>query len=298
MIDFQRLLQDYHITYWTEGNNVTAGWVNIQCPMCDDHSNHGGFSPEKEFYNCWRCGWHPVEDVIEKIIPVKNPWAILKEYRGLIQQRINVKKGRGSGVNELVFPPGTGPMEYLHKRYLYDRGFDPDYLEKKYHLKGTNHRGPYKFRIIIPIYFDGKLVSYQGRDITGRSSLRYKTCAPENEVIHHKTILYGMDDIPDDTAIVVEGVLDAWKLGPGAICPFGTTVTMQQINLLSKRLKRAFILFDSEPKAQESAHHLALSLEGVGLEVEQLTLTTKGDPGDLSIQEAQKLMKEVLKNEG
>ena len=39
--------------------------------------------------------------------------------------------------------------------------------------------GKYKNRIIIPIYYNNKLVSYHSRDITNKSKIKAKACEQE-----------------------------------------------------------------------------------------------------------------------
>jgi DNA primase len=178
------------------------------------------------------------------------------------------------------------------KDYLKSRGFVPEAIIQEYGLVITGPTGDYKFRIIIPIYQHGKLVSYQGRDYTGLSPIRYKACARENEIVHHKHLLYDADRVRGDHVIVVEGIFDAWRLKKNTVCTFGTGFTQQQVNLLSKWGKIS-ILYDGEPEAQKHAEKLGEQLSGLGSEVE-LILLKEGDPADLSQNEADSLSKEIL----
>ena len=178
------------------------------------------------------------------------------------------------------------------KAYLKARGFVPDAIIQEYGLIITGTTGDYKFRIIIPIYQHGKLVSYQGRDYTGLSPIRYKACARENEIVHHKHLLYDADRVTGDHVIVVEGIVDKWKMGENTVCTFGTGFTPQQVNLLSKWGKVS-ILYDGEPEAQKHAEKLGEQLSGLGVDVDNIRLG-KEDPGALSMEEARALSKEIL----
>ena len=135
-----KFLRDYAIQHWTEGNNVTPGWVNINCPLCPsgDPSNHGGFDPQQGKYNCWRCGSHQIQFVVKKLLNVDRKTAsdVYWEYSGEhnILQSINRKKLTPKATQ--ITLPG-GPLTKFHKKYLKGRGFDPDYLEEKYQLTGT-----------------------------------------------------------------------------------------------------------------------------------------------------------------
>ena len=149
-----------------------------------------------------------------------------------------------------------------HRDYLISRGFDPFELIKLYGLRGTGPLGDYKHRIIIPIIYQGQTVSYQGRDITGRANLPYKACPISEEIFHHKHLVYNFDSATKN-AIVVEGILDAWRIGAGAVATFGTGYTTKQAQLLRK-FERVFILYDLEDTAQEQADQLSYELSAMG----------------------------------
>jgi DNA primase len=177
-------------------------------------------------------------------------------------------------------PAGSGPLQSIHLNYLTRRGFaNPDQLAKQWGLRGTGPIGEYKFRIIAPIDYNGRMVSYQGRDVTGKSPLRYKACPKEKELMNHKHTLYGMDKATQESVIVVEGIVDVWKLGPGAVATYGTQFTWQQVTLLARRWKRRYIAFDAD--AQGQAMKLANTLSTLSGEVHLVQWPARWkDPGD------------------
>ena len=81
----------------------------------------------------------------------------------------SLPKAREGKVSTVPFPASCGPIQARHQKYLSDRGFDPDFLEQEYDLRGTGPVGSYKFRVIAPIIFRRKIVSFQGRDISNLS---------------------------------------------------------------------------------------------------------------------------------
>jgi len=293
MFDAERFLLDFNIQHWTEGKNVGPGWVNVTCPYCDDGSNHGGFNVEGEYYHCWKCRWHPMNEVLGLLTGLE-----LSECMSMVQKytsnsaRFGQFKHKRRGSRLLTLPQGASPLSEVHKEYLHSRNFDPDYLADEFNLVGTGRHGPYKFRIIAPIYFDGELVSYQGRDITGQATLRYKACPRRLEVTNHQHLLYHIDRT-SDRAVLVEGIADVWRLGAGAISTFGMSLSQQQVTLLSQRYTKVSIVFDSGKEAQGRADEIGKVLSGFGIEVEILELP-EGDPADLSQDDANNLMKEVL----
>jgi hypothetical protein len=289
--DALSFVRDYNISHWTEGNNVQPGWINVQCPLCEDKSNHGGFNPSEGYYNCWRCGGHSLKYVISRLLGVDKNLAekIVFEYSGrsYLLSKLNKKIPRATQVT----PPGES-LQTIHRKYLIRRNFDPDYIEKKYQIVGTGPAGEYKFRLIIPLYFQDRIISFQGRDITDKQKLRYKNCPVEESILHYKDILYNIDSVSGNRIAVVEGVFDAWRMGDGFVATFGTAITECQISLLSKYQYIQF-LFDSEPEAQEKAKKAANKLSSVGCNVEIIDLEMKEDPGDLSNKQARRIRREI-----
>lgn len=293
MFNAIEFLSDYNIEYWTEGENVSRGWVNVTCPFCDDHSNHGGFNPYQDYYSCWRCGWHPLEKAIQELLNISYHEAqkIKKEYNTNIT-KVTLKNKRERNKKSVVsFPAGTGSIQKVHKDYLIKRNFDPDEIAKKWDVKGTLHLGDFKWRLIIPIYFKGQLVSYTSRDITGKQEPRYKTALPEEEVMFHKDIVYGLKG-ESERGIIVEGPLDVWRMRENTVCTFGTQFSNKQIKCITDHFQEVFILFD--PDAIDKAEKLGRELSMQGCEVIVISHDKGCDPGDLSQDDADYLRKELI----
>jgi len=291
----QKFLGHYSIPYWTEGKNVSPGWVNINCPFCPDPSNHGGFNKEKGFYNCWICGWHPMVDVIMELVGCNYYAAVhlFKEF-SVSDYDIEPEIEKPKPPEKLYLPTDCKPMQKMHHLYLQERKFDSEKLEKMFNLMGTGYIGDYKFRIIAPIYYNGIMVSYQGRDITRKAKLRYKACSKENEIIHHKHILYGIDYTSGSKGIIVEGITDVWRLGYGAVATFGTSYTQEQIHIIRKKFNAVFILYDED--STERAVELGWKIDKFGKSGTrcQIIELQRGDIGDMPQDEADNLKREVL----
>jgi hypothetical protein len=294
----EMLLSDCGIDYISGGSkHCTAGWVQMDCPFCGSGKQHLGYNLSKNYFNCWKCGWHPTDETLSVLLG-KNRSEIrllMKQYRTLhpAQEQEETEAETETDLKFVNLPYGTGELKMIHINYLVSRGFDNwKEVRDTWDLKGTGHLGKYSFRIILPIYFNGRLVSYQGRDVTGVADLRYKACPREEEAISHQDILYGMDLIPGDTVVVTEGAFDAIRIGPGAVATFGIGFSNQQVKHLSK-YSSIFILFDSlEKEAREQGEKLAWSLAGGGRSVEILTIDRK-DPGSMTAEEAAALRKEI-----
>lgn len=294
-IDMQALLTDHRIAVAdTNDKHYRQGWLNVDCPFCADKKKHLGWDIRGQRWNCWKCGSHNVNDTLTELLN-----AAYYELDA-VKRRYALRPGAlaDNGDEAIVRPaeivvPGHSPLGLVHESYLIGRNYDPDKLQRVWELRGTAHvdRGTNKFRIVCPIYYDGHIVSWQGRDITGRSPLRWKSCPAELELRAHKHCLGGEQLVPGDSVAVVEGFTDAWRLGPGAVATFGTAYLTEQVNLL-RRYRHRFIVLDSEnkdPNAGLQADKLAAMLSAFPGETIMVELDG-GDPGDLAQAEADYLM--------
>ena len=302
MFNIVQYLRDRRVDF--EGPDH-GGWVNVQCPFrrsaqtgSNPDKKYLGFNLPKDFLNCWRCGPHSVEDYIMAVERCEYHIACQRasEYNNDLAWVAAPPQKQAQGLSgSLDWPAGTLPIQDVHRRYLASRGFDPEQLEARYGLMGTVNAGDYAGRIMIPIFVGGIMCSYQGRTIVKGIEPRYKACHREKELIDHRELLYDMDNARDDTVMVVEGVTDAWRLGDGAVATFGTSLskTSPQIMLL-KGFRRAFVIFDAEPKAQAKGRWLADQLSALGLEAVNVRLKA-GDPGGMTPDQAMELKERLLK---
>jgi hypothetical protein len=290
MLDIQGLLGDIGVPYWTSGKNVSDGWTSISCPLCGDRSNHGAFSPDGWGYSCFRCGGHKVPKVISTLTSWKETKTLLKTYSNVLYIK---EEKEYIGVSSVEWPPkNVIKMPSLHAEYLHERGYDPKQLRELYDIQCCYQTGEFKYRIIIPVYLNGRIMTYVGRDITDKAALKYKNLAESKSVIPAKQIVYNIDNI-HDTAIICEGIFDAWRFGTHGVAMFGLQYTAQQTRALASRLRRAFIVFDTEAQAIEKANELGADLALQGVEVEIIGIEQK-DPGEMSQEEADEVKNELL----
>jgi hypothetical protein len=300
MIDFIRLLKDNNIDYKQE----VDGWVQINCPL--GHSNgqrgfKGGFNLADGHYNCWNCGGHPIEKVFSELLQVSFYEAkkILQEYEidTVIRNKLNKKVSKGKNI-EL---PGNEIIEHSKAwNYLLSRNFDPEYLIRQYKIKDGGLTGYWNFRIMIPVFLNGVIVTYQGRSIFSKKKClelgieRYETLNISDSVVNAKYIFYGLDDCKNDWVVINEGPTDRWRLGPNnVLSTLGTSMSNQQINLLAKRYKKVIFLFDNENEAQLRAKKYGEQLSALGVEVEIFNPEFVNDPGDYN-EEEEKIVRQEL----
>jgi hypothetical protein len=255
---------------------------------------------------CWRCGEKGniisyIKNFADKTFP--EVLTILKEFQeryvGIEEQKIEIE----TPIKENLSIPKE--FKRLSKDYcpqivydfLLNRGFDPINIVMNKELYYPEHLGKYKFRLVVPIVYNKKIVSFVGRDVTNQSINPYLMSGEKDSILSPKHTLYNYDSIAiGGKAILVEGIIDQWKLGGNSIASFGTQVSPQQIaKIKDLKLQKLFILFDNEDSAQESAYKLSKKLWFIDVEI--IKLSFHKDPGELSIKEGQKLINEILKHE-
>jgi len=238
--------------------------------------------------------------VVSKLLKITIPsaYSIIKKY-GMVSYmtkptntKIKLRK------KSFRLPSNTDSLSQIHKNYLEERGFEVEKLEKEWNLLGTGVFSKledisYKNRIIIPFEWNGEMVSFDSRDITNKATNKYMACPKDREIIEHKTILYGNQKKWSDVGICVEGPTDVWRLGPSAFALSGIKYTRKQVREIRKAFKRVIILFDDDPQAIIQSHKLMVDLQLTGVEASEINI--KGDPGSMSQEEANYLVKQIIR---
>ena len=294
-LNLRKLLDDRGVEY-TEGNN---GWLNMPCIICYKGDGVNGLGWSGTVFSCFRCGRLPRWETLAGLlgVDVQNARRIASGYEGdgdMPSRSSNAPQGRLRRSTKLKMPYGLGPLQSRHREYLQQRGFDPSKLAKEWDLRATGPLGKYSHRIVIPIHYDGDVVCWQARDITGKAKAKYLTCPDEDAIYTVKETLYGLDYCVGDTVVITEGPTKVWRLGPGAVATFGTAVTVHQL-LLLKRFKRRIVLFDDDDAGCEGADILAAHLSSLfGGTNEIMFCQDTPDIGDISDSRAKKLMEQLL----
>jgi len=285
---FTELLEEYDIPQAPEGHeHSTEGWVQFDCPFCgmDSRRYHMGYNISGGFVNCWQCGAHSIASVLVEYteLPYKEIKKLLNELDATV-----TKPEFHDAKTSLVLPSGINKLKTAHIHYLSSRGYDYHEIQRLWQIKGIGIKGNLRWRLFIPILYQNKVVSWTTRALSDKVSHKYISAKPKQELIPHKNILYGMDYVRH-TAVIVEGPLDAWAVGPGAVATFGTAFTKQQV-LELLRVPRKIICYDNEKEAQKQAKKLCDALGGFGGDVLNVQLDSK-DPGEANPKELKKLRK-------
>ena len=290
--DIEKYLQEKGIEYADQGVDVSSGWIGISCPFCPDgdHAFHCGINLETKNYSCWRCsasGW--LVNLIKHFESCG--------FSGAMSVINAVGFGDGaydpSTISERTYQTSLDLVKTFFRsnkppkrveKFLKKRKFNPQKVWDKYGLMypRVEFDGKYCYRMIIPVFLNKEPVTFVARDVTGMAEAPYKNQDAEEAVIPAKECVYQLDKIKkDDKIIIVEGVFDCWRVRKNCVALLGTKHTRSQIQqLVSKRPKKAYILFDAEPEAQDNAVKIANALS-MYMQVEVLELDT-GDPDTMS----------------
>jgi hypothetical protein len=197
----------------------------------------------------------------------------------------------------LRVPPQVGPLLPAHRKYLEFRGFDPDEIVETWGVGGIgNFAGNLSWRIYIPIHQGGKVVSWTTRSIadmpgwpsiaTG-SLVRYRNAPDRDSAVSARDVLYGADKARH-AVIVVEGQLDAWAIGPGAVAVGGLGASMSQLAQIG-RFPLRVICLDNTSEGIDAGEEMARNLEPYAGETVLVQLETGKDAASASKAEIEEL---------
>lgn len=287
----------WNITEFCKDNKIPfqikRSWVQIEsCPFCGHTGFKGAFSITKGTYNCWACRKTTGEEAVAALLLCTEMEAkeIIWSYKGEIDRRLYTAEENRKNATAVKLPGEKGLLK-VHRSYLENRNFDPDELIRDWDLMST---GPcpdppytsWKFRLVFPIKLNGVTVSFQARDVTGQSDIRYMGATVEQSVYHYKKLLYGQEYCTPEIIGLTEGIFDMYRMGKGFVCTFGTSMTSAQLNLIAKHHEKALFLFDpDDPNAGKKAKGYCLSLKSMGIKAVSVSWDG-GDPGSMSPEDA------------
>ena len=204
----------------------------------------------------------------------------------------------------IKLPDSKGEM--LH--YLTNRGvdaqtakwFDIRYCHDSWYkyikVDGTDGFMPVKRRVIFPIFdLDGDMVTFQGRDITGKSDRKY--LFPPRLPGTGRYLYNGHRAARKEHLILCEGAMDVigahnalrGDLDTGVVGSFGMHLSTGDdgndqlsrfLRLKEQGLKQVTIMWDGEFKAYAAAIKAAVSLVKIGIKGKVASLPKGKDPGE------------------
>lgn len=241
------------------------GWIQVCCPFCGDGNFHLGYNVSKGYFNCYRCGSHGLIETLAMVCDVRYNEARQLSQKYKLKNTNNTYQSSDAIAKNPFKIPSSGnilkeraPYCYLRERF---RALTETAFKDMVRAKGITYTGldynvrEWAARIVFPAYYEGRAVSFQGRSFAPLSRAKYRTAEPENELVHHKTFLWGIDDVPYNTTIVCEGIMDALSIGDGAVHTHGIEWTKEQARMLTL-FDKVYICYDNEDIAYKKAAKL------------------------------------------
>ena len=301
-MDVIQLYKDFGIKYLTEGHkHCRPGYVNTPCPFCTGNAGyHLSYNLDEDYFVCWRCGWKPTVKTLSALLRVEDRdiYPLLKIYEASLK---HTEKKKIEKI-KFRFPSDVHDLFPHHAKYLRKRKFDPEKIEREWGIKSLGPTAKlklpdgkvidYSHRILLPFRWNGVEVSFDSRDVTGKTEKRYNACPIEMEAIEHKRILYANQEKWASTGVGVEGPTDAWRLGPKSFGTSGSKFTPEQVKVITRSFKRVFLVRDPDMAGFTSSRKLKREIELRGVECKIITIPT--DPGDLPQDDADHLMRELI----
>ena len=146
----------------------------------------------------------------------------------------------------------------------------------------------YRGRTIFPIFSpNGRVIGFGGRVMQKDEKTAKYINSPESKIYSKRKTLYGLYHSKDeirrkDKAILVEGYMDVISLFQSGVknvvASSGTSLTDEQVKLLSRFSKNIVVLFDSDPAGQKAATRSIEILLKAGFDVKLITLPNGEDP--------------------
>lgn len=283
-----------NINIATKGDrHYRAGWIHISCPFCIGNPGfHLGWNIDEGFFNCWRCGYKRTELVISKILKLSFDQS--KELLFKYDIQLNKKKTRKKreDLTPLNVKPNIYDLNDRCKRYIVSRGFhDPDILVDQWGIGYGGFTGELRHRITIPITHNDILVTYNGLRLSDKQVPKYKFYSKKTFDLNN--ILYGLDYCLFNYVFIVEGFVDAWKMGNGcSVALMGSGFSFARINLLLD-FDYIFIMTDNDKQGRQTANRIKEEFNLLG-KFSKILKYGFDDPGDMSLDQVAELKKKEI----
>ena len=249
---------------------VKPGLYNFRCPVCGDSKKNKSktrgylYSVKSDVnFRCHNCGSSMTfNNFLKKIDPVIHRQYIMERFKGGLTGRATTVEDPKFEFKRPVFKRKINlPLcseNKLASEYLKNRKLNPDkfyYSEdfsafiKSFDL---DYDGLYKERrIIIPLYYENKLIGFQGRALDSKS-IKYITIMLNDD----SPKIYGIDQVQkDQNVFVTEGPFDSTFIRNSvAMCGADADVRRWGVN-------NPVWIYDNEPRSREIVNRIRKTIE-------------------------------------
>ena len=255
-----------------------GGWTNFNAVCCQyngesrpDTRNRGGLrmSGDSCVYHCFNCkysaSWTPGHNLSRKMenlldwfnigltekkkikFKVWQLWMNAKSATPIAQTAFVPKSmfsfdaielpGDAKPFSHWLDPKNFHPDFPAVAAYMLSRGEDLFDAYEYYWSPSTEHN--LNQRVIIPFWWDGKIVGWNARDIVGDLKYKYFASTPPNYIFNTESI-----DYDNQFIFVCEGAFDALSIG--GVAMLGDKITNEQADWLDDTGKKIIIVADRE----------------------------------------------------
>lgn len=244
--------------------DYTRGWLKGDCPFCGAELKFGIHLSNRRA-NCFVCGnKHNPRWVIMQLENLKS-YQEFSQFIGLfteieytppkVEKRKEVYAELPEGFTLITL--GTSQVARSARGYLRKRGFNISKLA----LSGVGYCGigEYSGYIIIPYYFDSKLIYFNARRFLG-SGPRYKNPTEEAIGIGKSLVIYNAEALYTYKKVyLTEGAFNALTMGDRGISTGGKKLSDWQLSFIIKSPVEELVLL-GDPDALKTTIQLALDL--------------------------------------
>ncbi len=170
---------------------------------------------------------------------------------------------------------------------------------------GGKYYDKYRGRIIFPIFSpNGRVIAFGGRVFQGEENIAKYLNSPESSIYLKRKSLYGLSHSKDEIrklnkAILVEGYMDLIALFQhgvkNVVASSGTSLTDDQIRLLSRYTTNIVVIFDADEAGKKAAMRSIEILLKQDFDVSVLSLPQGEDPDSFINEFGKEHFDEVLR---
>lgn len=287
--------------------------VLLDCPECGDTGKFNlWFNVVKNKGYCYKChcNFTPITlirrvencslSVATGILHSHTEFSHIgsKDFKAMLVKALSSASAEpvAKELNCVDFPEGFVSSEVECHPYILERVLTVE--EARFYGLGHCVAGYYANRAIVPVYVNGKMVTFVARLM----SKKCKRCGGEGckrcggvkyvPYLYPKgcqtgQVLFNYDNAKDsDHIVLTEGAFDAMRVGPRGVAVLGSTLSSHQVALLlATKATRITLLFDPDKAGDAAAQQSLQRLKDFYRRVSIVRLPTGKDPDDFSREE-------------
>jgi hypothetical protein len=258
----------YDPSKWTEKIVEAGEEYRICCPFCPDtrfrlYINHR-WNTRSDADNKDRHSWRSLVNCFNEKCDTSPLEGMLKGY---VRNRPFVRRTIAQAVSDAPLVRVTWPgvchrlpdLPHSHPaiQYLIHRKFDPLEIDDLWNVRYCSEceyspryaSSLVAGRLVIPIYWQGEMVGWQTRAIVEGSIPKYYTMPG----LRKQQILYNGDRAKTyQVGVLVEGVTDAWRVGPRACALLGKSISVYQQQYLCGWFAGGWLVNLLDPDAMDN----------------------------------------------